>query len=141
MEIIPTRFCWLSCSKSEHQYFYSLDILISAELSLILRKCKVHWEKWRGRRVRFNEQSMYKRWRALLHTAIAENNQEKNKHTLCVHTKWKWTKRWRVFIYRLITKQVKMNREKKQAYSLCFVNVFKVQDRLKKFLRNKNDIN
>ena len=31
--------------------------------------------------------------------------------------------------------------KKKQTSSLCFVNVFKVQDRLKKFLRNKNDIN
>ena len=31
--------------------------------------------------------------------------------------------------------------KRKQTSSLFFVNVFKVQDRLKKILRNKNDIN
>ena len=31
--------------------------------------------------------------------------------------------------------------KRKQTSSLCIVNVFKVQDRLREFLRNKNDIN
>ena len=31
--------------------------------------------------------------------------------------------------------------KRKWTSSLCFVNVFKVQDRLREFLRNKNDIN
>ena len=46
------------CSKGYlfwYQTFDSLDILISAEMSQILRKFKLHREKWHGRGICFNE--------------------------------------------------------------------------------------
>ena len=86
---------------------------------------------------------MYKRWRALLHTAIVEQQLRREQtHPVCSHgveinekeeslntqTDYETTSK---------NEQIK----KKQTSSLFFVNVLKVQDRLKKILRNKNDIN
>ena len=86
---------------------------------------------------------MYKRWRALLHTAIVEQQLRREQtHPVCSHgveinekeeslntqTDYETTSK---------NEQIK----KKQTSSLFFVNVLKVKDRLKKILRNKNDIN
>ena len=86
---------------------------------------------------------MYKRWRALLHTAIVEQQLRREQtHPVCSHgveinekeeslntqTDYETTSK---------NEQIK----KKQTSSLFFVNVLKVQDRLKKILRNKDDIN
>ena len=44
---------------------------------------------------------------------------------MCVYTKWKSTKRWRVLIHRIITKQ---QVKRRQTCSLCFVSMFKFQE-------------
>ena len=68
-ETIPARFSWLTCRKQtcpkkntaskgylfSYQIFDSLDILISAELSLLLKKFKLYQENRPGRGVYFNE--------------------------------------------------------------------------------------
>ena len=57
--------------------------------------------------------SKYKRWRELLHRAIAEQ-QSNREHTLCIHMKWKSTKRRRALIHRMITKQRVKNEQIKK---------------------------
>ena len=86
---------------------------------------------------------MYKRWRALLHTAIVEQQLRREQtHPVCSHGVEINEKEESLNTqtdYETTSKNEQIKR--KQTPSLFFVNVFKVQDRLKKILRNKNDIN
>ena len=86
---------------------------------------------------------MYKRWRALLHTAIVEQQLRREQtHPVCSHGVEINEKEESLNTqtdYETTSKNEQIKR--KQTSSLFFVNVFKVQDRLKKILRNKNDIN
>ena len=86
---------------------------------------------------------MYKRWRALLHTAIAKQQLRREQtHPVCsneVEINEKEESLNTQTDYETTSKNEQIKR--KQTSSLFFVNVFKVQDRLKKILRNKNDIN
>ena len=85
---------------------------------------------------------MYKRWRALLHTAIAEQQPRgEQTHPVCSHEVEMNEKRESLNTQTDYETSKNEQIKKKQTSSLCFVNVFKVQDRLKKFLRNKNYIN
>ena len=86
---------------------------------------------------------MYKRWRALLHTAIAKQQLRRGQtHPVCSHEVEINEKEENLNTqtdYETTSKNEQIKR--KQTSSLFFVNLFKVQDRLKKILRNKNDIN
>ena len=100
--------CWLPCRKQKlvqsktlqqgylcsYQTFDSLDILISTELSLVLRKFKLHQGNWQGREVCFNEicpcikggERYYIDW-------LQNNNQKENRHILHVYMAQRSTKR------------------------------------------------
>ena len=79
----------------------------------------------------------------LLHTAIAKQQLRRGQtHPVCSHEVEINEKEENLNTqtdYETTSKNEQIKR--KQTSSLFFVNVFKVQDRLKKILRNKNDIN
>ena len=84
--------------------------------------------------------SKYKMW--------IVKQQAKRKQSSCVFTWWKSTKKWRMLIHRMITKQRVKNEQikKKQTCYLCFVNKFKFQKKtssrsFRRILGNKDNIN
>ena len=87
------------CSKGRlfwYQTFDSLGILISDDLSLILRKLELHQENWHGREARFSEpvqvEGYYIEW-------LQNNSQKENRLILCVYMHWKSMKRWSALIH------------------------------------------
>ena len=80
---------------------------------------------------------------------MQNNNKKEIELTLCVYMQQKSMERWRVSIHRVIVKQQVKNEQIKRKFFfcfLCFVNVFKfqekkVEDCSKEFLGNKNNTN
>ena len=90
--------------------------------------------------------SEYKRWRALLHKVIAKQS-KKNKLILCAYTKWKSMKESIINTQNEYKTTSKKQTDKKKTdlfFVFCkcvYIPRKQVQDRSKKYLGNKNNIN